>query len=159
MSIPEIKPITYTLAASTKGPLSGKTLTGGRESVRFMDGATVDVAIFPTELADTVSYVLEHSGASLLFVGKLDTWEQQKSGVPVSVPCIAFPLAPAGSGEAWDDIVARTAPLTGRVARDGADLCDEIAAGLEAEERTQPLAATWNALTARGDTLAGGTGS
>lgn len=49
MSIPEIKPITYTLAASTKGPLSGKTLTGGRESVRFMDGATVDVAIFPTE--------------------------------------------------------------------------------------------------------------
>ncbi len=80
------------------------------------------VAIFPTELADTVSYVLEHSGASLLFVGKLDTWEQQKSGVPVSVPCIAFPLAPAGSGEAWDDIVARTAPLTGRVARDGADL-------------------------------------
>ena len=39
-------------------------------------------------------------------------------------------------------------------ARDGADLCDEIAAGLEAEERTQPLAETWNALTARGDTLA-----
>lgn len=49
MSTPEIKSITYTLSASVKGPLSGKTLTGGRESVRFMDGATVDVAIFPTE--------------------------------------------------------------------------------------------------------------
>ena len=56
----------------------------------WMAGGTT-VAIFPTELADTVSYVLEHSGASLLFVGKLDTWELQKSGVPAGLPCIAFP--------------------------------------------------------------------
>ena len=34
------------------------------------------VAISPTETAETVSFVLEHSGASLLFVGKLDTWDQ-----------------------------------------------------------------------------------
>jgi len=38
-------------------------------------------------------------------------------------------------------------------ARNAADICDEITAGLEAEERTQPLAAGWNALTARGDAL------
>jgi long-chain acyl-CoA synthetase len=43
----------------------------------WMAGYTT-VAIFPTETADTVRYVLEHSGASLLFVGKLDTWNQQK---------------------------------------------------------------------------------
>ncbi|OYT91300.1 MAG: AMP-binding acetyl-CoA synthetase [Burkholderiales bacterium PBB3] len=87
----------------------------------WMAGGTT-VAIFPTELADTVSYVLEHSGASLLFVGKLDTWELQKSGVPVGLPCIAFPLAPATSYESWDAVVARTAPLTGRVPRAGTDL-------------------------------------
>ena len=40
------------------------------------------VAIFPTETADTVKYVLEHSEASLLFVGKLDTWPEQQPGVP-----------------------------------------------------------------------------
>ena len=34
----------------------------------WMAGGTT-VAIFPTENADTVKYVLEHSGASLLFVG------------------------------------------------------------------------------------------
>ena len=87
----------------------------------WMAGGTT-VAIFPTELADTVSYVLEHSGASLLFVGKLDTWELQKRGVPASLPCIAFPLAPSTAYEAWDAVVARTAPLAGRVARAGTDL-------------------------------------
>ena len=38
----------------------------------WMAGHTT-VAIFPTETAETVRFVLEHSGASLLFVGKLDT--------------------------------------------------------------------------------------
>ncbi|MFM2050337.1 MAG: hypothetical protein RL682_828, partial [Pseudomonadota bacterium] len=47
----------------------------------WMAGCTT-VAIFPTETAETVGYVLNHSGASLLFVGKLDTWEQQRPGVP-----------------------------------------------------------------------------
>jgi long-chain acyl-CoA synthetase len=47
----------------------------------WMAGGTT-VAIFPTESADTIRYVLEHSEASLLFVGKLDTWERQKPGVP-----------------------------------------------------------------------------
>ena len=37
----------------------------------WMAGCTT-VAIFPTETADTVRYVLEHSEASLLFVGKLE---------------------------------------------------------------------------------------
>ena len=44
------------------------------------------VAIFPTETADTIRYVLDHSGASLLFVGKLDTWAQQTGGVPQGLP-------------------------------------------------------------------------
>ena len=60
----------------------------------WMGGCTT-VAIFPTEKADTVRYVLEHSEASLLFVGKLDTWDEQRAGVPVGLPCIALPLAPA----------------------------------------------------------------
>jgi len=80
------------------------------------------VAIFPTETADTVRYVLEHSEASLLFVGKLDTWEHQRPGVPANLPCIAFPLAPDTPYERWDDVVARTAPLQGQPARDAKEL-------------------------------------
>jgi long-subunit acyl-CoA synthetase (AMP-forming) len=87
----------------------------------WMAGCTT-VAIFPTETAETIGYVLEHSGASLLFVGKLDTWAQQQPGIPASLPCISFPLAPKNSYEQWDAIVARTQPMTGRIARDGKDI-------------------------------------
>jgi len=83
-------------------------------------GGYTTVAIFPTETADTVRFVLEHSESSLLFVGKLDTWAQQRAGVAAALPCIALPLAPPTEFETWDAITARTAPLQGRVQR-GAD--------------------------------------
>jgi len=82
----------------------------------WMAGYTT-VAIFPTETAETIRYVLEHSGSSLLFVGKLDTWPQQQPGVPQGLPCIAFPLAPQTAFDTWDAIVGRTAPIAGRPGR------------------------------------------
>ena len=91
----------------------------------WMAGGTT-VAIFPTETAEHLRYVLEHSEASLLFVGKLDQWPQQAAGVPAGLPCIALPLAPStaqlANSERWDDIVARTAPLGGRPQRAADDL-------------------------------------
>lgn len=87
----------------------------------WMAGCTT-VAIFPTETAETVRYVLDHSEASLLFVGKLDTFEQQRPGIPAGLPLIAFPLAPKTSYETWDAITARTKPLNGKPARDGKDI-------------------------------------
>ncbi len=83
-------------------------------------GGYSTVAIFPTETAATVGYVLGHSEASLLFVGKLDSWPQQQPGVPAGLPCIAFPLAPdsARAGfEGWDAVVGRTEALPGRPTR------------------------------------------
>ncbi len=87
----------------------------------WMAGCTT-VAIFPTETADTVGYVLQHSEARLLFLGKLDTWDQQQPGVPADLPIIAFPLAPQNTYEAWDAVTTRTAPLAGTPTRDGNDI-------------------------------------
>jgi long-chain acyl-CoA synthetase len=89
-------------------------------------GGYTTVAMFPTESAAVVRYELEHSDAQLLFVGKLDIWEQQRTGVPAGLPCIAFPLAPDSAlaeFETWDAIVARTPPLSGRPQR----AADELA--------------------------------
>jgi len=88
----------------------------------WMGGYTT-VAIFPTETADTVRFVLEDSQASLLFVGKLDAWDKQRPALAARLPCIAFPLAPPTDLEAWDAIVARTRPLEGRPPR----AADELA--------------------------------
>jgi len=90
----------------------------------WMAGHTT-VAIFPTETAETIGYVLGHSEASLLFVGKLDTWQAQKPGVSAALPRIAFPLAPDSAlkdYEGWDAIIARTAPLGGRPQRTADEL-------------------------------------
>ena len=87
----------------------------------WLAGGTT-VAIFPTETAETIRFVLEHSGASLLFVGKLDQWDHQAAAVPASLPCIALPLAPPTPFEQWDTITARTAPLTGKVERAASDI-------------------------------------
>jgi long-subunit acyl-CoA synthetase (AMP-forming) len=87
----------------------------------WLAGGTT-VAIFPTEGAETIQFVLEHSDAKLLFVGKLDNWGKQRSGVPHGLPCIALPLAAHNEFERWDDIVARASPLEGRPARAPDDL-------------------------------------
>ncbi len=91
------------------------------EMAIWMAGYTT-VAIFPTESADTVKFVLEHSESSLLFVGKLDEWHKQAAGVPEHLPRIALPLAPNTPYDTWDAIIARTQPLQGEVLRDDNDL-------------------------------------
>jgi long-subunit acyl-CoA synthetase (AMP-forming) len=88
----------------------------------WMGGYTT-VAIFPTENAETIRYVLEHSEAKALFVGKLDPiWAQQQHGIPAGVKRIAFPLAPQTDDPKWDDLVAKAEPLGGKPARKGDDL-------------------------------------
>jgi long-chain acyl-CoA synthetase len=82
----------------------------------------VSVPLYPTLAAGTIRQILEHSEAKLLFVGKLDGWEEMKRGVPAGLPCIRLPLSASSDGPAWEDIVARTQPLQGDPVRDGDEL-------------------------------------
>src|SRR5699024_8988799 len=58
----------------------------------------------------------------VLFVGKLDDWDQMEPGVPESVHCISFPLSPPNDFDTWDDIVAKYPPLEENVQRAGDEL-------------------------------------
>jgi long-subunit acyl-CoA synthetase (AMP-forming) len=91
----------------------------------WLAGGTT-VALFPTESADNIRFVLAHSETQLLFVGKLDRWALQSTGVPEGLACIALPLSDALAHQPdlprWEDIVARTAALNGRITRDAQDL-------------------------------------
>lgn len=69
------------------------------------------VALYPTLNAETVAYILEHSEAALVFIGKLDDWDDMKAGVPADLPAIALPLAPPTECEQWDDLIARHKPI------------------------------------------------
>jgi long-subunit acyl-CoA synthetase (AMP-forming) len=118
----------------------------------WMAGGTT-VAIFPTETAETVRFVLEHSEASLLFVGKLDLWDQQRSAVPATLPCIALPLAPPGDCPRWDDIVANTAPLAGRPER-GEDELAMLLYTSGSTGRPKGVMSSFGAITRAGEGIA-----
>jgi long-chain acyl-CoA synthetase len=88
-------------------------------------GGFVSVPLYPTLAAGTIRQILDHSEAKLLFVGKLDGWAGMKPGVPAGLPCIGHPLSPDDAKKAypaWDEIIAKTAPLQGHPLRDGGEL-------------------------------------
>lgn len=86
----------------------------------------VTVPLYPTLNAETVSYILEHSEAKLLFVGKLDDWDNMKSGVPTELPCISYPLSPPNDYLTWDNIVAENAPMQENTVRAGDEMATII---------------------------------
>ncbi len=89
----------------------------------------VSVPLYPTLAPDTIAHILTHSKAKACFVGKLDAWENMKSGMPNGFPCISYPLSPPdaiqNSGR-WDDICSRQAPMQGEVLRDADELATLI---------------------------------
>ncbi len=81
----------------------------------------VSVPIYPSLNAETVRYILTHSEAQLLFLGRLDDWAQVRAGVPQVLPIIALPgmlcESLPNSCQSWDDLVAFTRPMTGEPRR------------------------------------------
>ncbi len=74
----------------------------------------VSVPLYPTLAPGTIRQILQHSGARLLFVGKLDGWEHMKPGVPEGLPCISHPLSPDDARRrypGWDDLIGGVEPL------------------------------------------------
>ncbi|HSW11623.1 MAG TPA: AMP-binding protein, partial [Solimonas sp.] len=87
----------------------------------------VSVPLYPTLNAETASYIIEHSEAKLLFIGKMEElWPIVAPGIPSALPCIALPLAPAGCGADWQQIVSHTQPLKEIADRDPEELATII---------------------------------
>jgi len=81
----------------------------------------VTVPLYPTLNADTVGYILDHSEAKLLFVGKLDDWDEMKDGVPEGLPCVSFELSPDEAKDKypqWDEVTSNVSPMTENTVRD-----------------------------------------
>lgn len=86
----------------------------------------VTVPLYPTLAPETIRQILEHSEAKLVFIGKLDGFEQMQAGIPDGLQRIALPLAPAIDAPSWTDIVAKTEPLAGEQLRDADDVATII---------------------------------
>jgi len=83
----------------------------------------VSVPLYPTLGIKTARQILEHSGACLMFVGKLDDQAAMRAVVSAQWPCINLPLGPQWPGIDWANIVRLQFPLQGQVVRPAEDLC------------------------------------
>jgi long-chain acyl-CoA synthetase len=74
----------------------------------------VSVPFYPTLTDEQLRQVLVHSDCQILFVGKLDSWESMKNGIPTSIHCVSFPSYYEGAPsefENWESITQTTPSL------------------------------------------------
>ncbi|HDZ57188.1 MAG TPA: AMP-binding protein [Pseudomonas xinjiangensis] len=75
----------------------------------------VSVPVYPTLSSDAVRQMLEHSECRAVFIGKLDEWQQVRSGVRPDIPWIGLPLAPQDpSLQAWQSLLETNEPMAHR---------------------------------------------
>lgn len=74
-------------------------------------GGFISIPLFATQHKDNIKYVLEHAEVKAIFVGKLDDWKKQESGIPDHIPRISFPYAhPMPAKYKWADVLKKTDP-------------------------------------------------
>ena len=71
----------------------------------------ISVPIYPTASADTVAYIVGHSEAKAVFVGKLDEPDAIDNAVPDALPTIAFPYPTFDCTYDWQDLLDGAEPI------------------------------------------------
>ena len=76
----------------------------------IMMGGYVSVPIYPTLNADSIEYILNHSEAKAIIIGKLDDYESQKSGIK-NIPKIGISLYGIEEELSWETLAENTSPI------------------------------------------------
>ncbi|MCU1716237.1 AMP-binding protein [Pseudomonas sp. 5P_3.1_Bac2] len=77
----------------------------------IMAAGLVSVPLYPLQSAQSIEYVLTHSAAKAIFLGKLDEADKLVAGIPEQVIRIAMPYPTLPSQYAWDALLAAHQPL------------------------------------------------
>ena len=91
----------------------------------IMMSGHISVPLYPNLNAETLGKILTHSESKLLFVGKLDNFNDMKPGVPSDMDCITFPFY-AEDYQRWDDLTKEIEPMQENVIRDSNELATII---------------------------------
>ena len=82
----------------------------------IMMAGHVSVPFFATLTGEQIAQVLDLGDVDLLIVGKMEVWDDMRTGVPEDMPIIRFPHYQGNSdvmrGKAWRDIMAEYEPIT-----------------------------------------------
>ncbi|WP_235015195.1 AMP-binding protein [Oceanicoccus sp. KOV_DT_Chl] len=74
----------------------------------------VTIPIYPTLSAESIRQIMQHSGSQLVFIGKLDNWEEMQDGIAENIPRVCFSSSPdAVKAEClcWDKVLTEFTPF------------------------------------------------
>ena len=77
----------------------------------IMYAGYISVPIYSTANAKTINYVLEHSEAKVLFVGKLDNYQSLEGKIPADIITISYPYETLTCQYKWNDLLEQHQPL------------------------------------------------
>jgi long-chain acyl-CoA synthetase len=77
----------------------------------LMYGGYINVPVYPTANAETIRYILEHSGAKAIFTGKLDHWAEQEAAVGGDILRLAMPYDTMPAQYQWQQLLTLGQPL------------------------------------------------
>ena len=77
---------------------------------------------FTSMTGEDVRYILDHSGAKVMFVGETENWDLVRKALPADIKVIALPFADVpGADYRWDTLLDEYEPLSGNPARAATD--------------------------------------
>ena len=79
--------------------------------IAIMMAGYVSVPLFPSLKGEELSFLLDYGDVDLIFVGKIETWEDIKNDIPLELPIIKFPnykgFSIVDRGEEWFDFLGK----------------------------------------------------
>ena len=79
--------------------------------IAIMMAGYVSVPFFPSLKGEELSFLLDYGDVDLIFVGKIETWEDIKNDIPLQLPVIKFPnykgFSIVDRGEEWFDFLGK----------------------------------------------------
>ena len=79
--------------------------------IAIMMAGYVSVPFFPSLKGEELSFLLDYGDVDLIFVGKIETWEDIKNDIPLELPVIKFPnykgFSIVDRGEEWFDFLGK----------------------------------------------------
>ena len=81
----------------------------------IMMAGYISVPFFPSLKGKELEFLIDFGDVDLLFVGKIETWDNIKSYIPKDLPIISFPnykgYSVVDRGDQWFDFINRNEPL------------------------------------------------
>ncbi len=87
----------------------------------IMMSGHITVPLYPNLTATNLRLILEHSETAVVFVGKLDNYDELESAIPKGVPCISYPYYPREQHLQWNTITSEIEPIEDNIIRDPDD--------------------------------------